>query len=96
MIVIDACPNCGSTRYKKNGYTRHGKQNHFCKTCERQFSAGVTPHLISHERRTMVENLLRERISLRGICRAVGVSLSWLLHFMVECFAACPDHLHVK
>lgn len=44
----------------------------------------------------MVENLLRERISLHCICRAVGVSLGWLLHCMVECFAACPDHLYVK
>jgi insertion element IS1 protein InsB len=43
-----------------------------------------------------VAHLLRERISLRGICRAVGVSLTWLLHFMVECFAACPDDLHVR
>ena len=43
----------------------------------------------------MIEHLLRERISLRGICRAVGVSLTWLLHFMVECFAACLDDLHV-
>jgi insertion element IS1 protein InsB len=30
------------------------------------------------------------------MCRAVGVSLTWLLHFMVERFAACPDHLHVQ
>lgn len=44
----------------------------------------------------MIERLLCERISLRGICRAVGVSLTWLLHFMVECFAACPDDLHVQ
>jgi hypothetical protein len=44
----------------------------------------------------MVENLLRERISLRGICWAVGVSLTWLLHFIVACFAACPDDLHVQ
>lgn len=44
----------------------------------------------------MVEHLLRERISLRGICRAVGVSLTWLLHFMVERFAPCPDDLHVR
>jgi IS1 family transposase len=96
MIVIDACPTCGSTRYKKNGYTRHGKQHHLCKTCECQFSAGGNPHCIAHERRTLVENLLRERISLRGICRAVGVSLGWLLHFMVERFAACPNDLHVR
>ena len=92
MIVLETCPNCGSTRYKKNGHTRHGKQNHCCKTCERQCSAGANPHLISDERRTLVENLLRERLSLRGICRAVGVSLGWLLHCMVERFAACPDH----
>jgi insertion element IS1 protein InsB len=26
----------------------------------------------------------------------VGVSLTWLLHFMVECFTACPDDLHVQ
>jgi insertion element IS1 protein InsB len=43
-----------------------------------------------------VEHLLRERISLRGICRAVGGSLTWLLHCMVERFAACPDDLHVR
>jgi insertion element IS1 protein InsB len=36
------------------------------------------------------------RLSLRGICRAIGVSLTWLLHFMVACFTACPDHLHTQ
>ena len=96
MVVRDACPACGSTRYKKNGHTRPGKQNHQCKACERQFGATAEDHLISNERRSMVEHLLRERISLRGICRAVGVSLTWLLHFMVERFAACPDDLHVR
>jgi len=51
---------------------------------------------MADERRTRVAHLLRERISLRGICRAVGVSLAWLLHLMVECFTACPDDLHVE
>ena len=96
MVVRDACPACGSHRYKKNGHTRHGKQNHQCKACERQFSATADDCLITDERRTRVEHLLRERISLRGICRAVGVSLTWLLHFMVECFTACPEDLHVQ
>jgi insertion element IS1 protein InsB len=95
MVIPEVCPDFGSTRYKKNGHTRHGKQHHFCNTCERQFSAGANPHLIAHERRTVVEHLQRERISLRGICHAVGVSLGWLLHFMVECFATCPDYLYV-
>jgi insertion element IS1 protein InsB len=96
MVIPESCPACGSTRYKKNGHTRHGKQNHFCKNCERQFSAGADTLLISAERRADIANLLRERLSLRGICRAVGVSLTWLLHFMMECFASCPDHLHVR
>jgi insertion element IS1 protein InsB len=96
MLIREACPTCGSSRYKKNGHTRHGKQNHQCKACERQFVATAEDHSIADERRTLIEHLLRERISLRGICRAVGVSLTWLLHFMVERFAACPDDLHVQ
>ena len=44
----------------------------------------------------MIERLLLERISLRGICRAVGVGLKWLLGFLVQCFEALPDHLHVQ
>ena len=96
MVIREACPACGSKRYKKNGHTRHGKQNHQCKACERQFGATAEDHLISEAQRTMVEHLLCERISLRGICRAVGVSLTWLLHFMVERFAACPDDLYMR
>jgi len=96
MVIPESCPACGSTRYKKNGRTRYGKQNHLCKNCERQFSVGTTNRLITAERRAEIANLLRERLSLRGICRAMGVSLTWLLHFMVECFATCPDHLHAR
>jgi insertion element IS1 protein InsB len=55
--------------------------------------ASAEDRIISSEQRTLIEHLRRERISLRGICRAVGVSLTWLLHFMVERFAACLDHL---
>ena len=37
-----------------------------------------------------------ERISLRGMCRAVKVELKWLLGFIANCFEALPDHLHVQ
>jgi insertion element IS1 protein InsB len=57
--------------------------------------ASSEDHIIADEQRTLSEHLLREHISPRRICRAVGISLPWLLHFMVECFAACPDHLHI-
>ena len=96
MIVRDACPACGSTRFKKNGHTHNGKQNHQCKTCPRQFVQCSEQYLISDDKRGLIERLLVERISLRGICRAVGVTLKWLLGFLVQCFAALPDHLHVR
>ena len=62
MVITDACPTCGSKRYKKNGHTRHGKQNHQCKACERQFGATVDDHRISAAQRTMIERLLCQRI----------------------------------
>ena len=76
MVLRDACPACGSQRYKKNGDTRHGKQNHQYKTCGRQFTATPLDRRIPSEQRQRIEQLLCERISLRGICRAVGVSLT--------------------
>jgi insertion element IS1 protein InsB len=96
MVLRDTCPACGANRYKKNGHTRHGKQNHQCKACGRQFTADALDRGIASEQRRRIEQLLCERISLRGICRAVGVSLTWLLHFLVEGFTACPDDLHAQ
>ena len=96
MVVRDACPACGSSQFKKNGHIHNGKQNHHCHDCGRQFVESFEQYLISDERRALIERLLLERISLRGICRAVGVTLKWLLGFLVQCFAALPDHLHVQ
>ena len=92
MVVRDACPACGSIQFKKNGYIHRGKQNHQCKACGCQLVASAKAHLVSDERRTLIAHLLCERSSLRGICRAVGVSLTWLLHVMVERCAACREH----
>jgi len=52
-------------------------------------------HLITAKQHALVGRLLLERISLRGICRAVGVGLRWLLQFMGEQFRGAPAHLHV-
>ena len=38
LSMFYCCPDCDSIAYKKNGYTRHGKQNHRCLDCGRQFS----------------------------------------------------------
>jgi hypothetical protein len=64
--------------------------------CGRVFVLTPENRVITEEQRVLIERLLLERLSLRGICRAVGVGLRWLLHFMVERFAAAPAHLYVQ
>jgi hypothetical protein len=96
MIIRDVCPRCKSPKYKKNGHIHNGKQNYQCKDYGRQFVDCFEQYLISDETRALIERLLLERLSLRGICRAVGVGLKWLLGFLVTCFEDLPDHLNVQ
>ena len=51
---------------------------------------------VSSERRHHEWNACGWSALPRGICRAAGVSLKWLLGFLVHCLAALPDHLHVQ
>jgi len=96
MVIRDVCPQCQSPKFKKNGHIHNGKQNHHCYDCGRQFVQCFEQYLIAEDKRRLIERLLLERISLRGICRAVGVTLKWLLGFLVQCFEVLPDHLHVQ
>src|SRR5262249_1101505 len=96
MGVREACPACGSERFKRNDHIHTGQQNHQCKACGHQFVLHADNRVIDDEQRALAERLLCEKISLHGICRAVGVSIRWLMGFMVARFAALPDHLHVQ
>ena len=88
MLIRDVCPQCQSPKFKKNGHIHNGKQNHHCHDCGRQFGQCYEQYLIAEDKRHLIERLLLERFSLRGICRAVGVTLKWLLGFLVQCFEA--------
>jgi IS1 family transposase len=96
MTPREVCPQCGSPWFKRNGHIHTGKQNHRCKRCGRAFVLNPENPVITEEQRSLIERLLVERISLRGICRAMGVGLRWLLQFTVERFAAAPDHLYAR
>lgn len=71
------CPRCHSTKIKKNGHTHYSKQNHPCKCCGRQFVLN-NQHTKSNWLKSLIKKSLKERISLRGICRIFRVSLTWL------------------
>jgi insertion element IS1 protein InsB len=96
MVIREVCPWCKSSKYQKNGHIHRGKQNRQCHDCGRQFVQCSEQCLISNDKRGLIERLLVERISVRGICRAVGVGLKWLLGFLVQCVEARPDHLQVQ
>lgn len=87
------CPRCGLSHIKRNGFTHYGNQNYRCKDCDRQFVED-SQH-IGEELKDLIEVLLLERLSLRGICRVTGVSLTWLLHFITELYCALPNDLNV-
>lgn len=86
------CPSCHSTNIKKNGHTHYGKQNHRCKCCGRQFVLN-NKHTKSEQEKRLIKNALKERISLRGICRIFGVSLTWLQSFAHSLWEQIPDNL---
>ncbi len=52
-----SCPQCGSYAFKRNGYTRHGKQNHRCLDCGRQFSLDLF-HFSTEEPEAKDKNVL--------------------------------------
>jgi insertion element IS1 protein InsB len=93
--VHEVCSECGAQQLKKNGHIPNGKQNHRCKTCGRQFVLPAEKRGIAEDQRTLVECLAREKISLCGSCRAVGVSIRQLMDFMVGRCNAAPEHLPV-
>ena len=90
------CPDCGCTNIKKNGHTPTGKQNHQCNECDRQFVENPAQKRISDREKELIRRLMLERISLRGICRVMGVSLQWLLEFIVSVYAELPDDLNFR
>ena len=88
------CPDCQGGKIVKNGRTHYGRQNHKCKDCKRQF-VDHNQHTITPERQEDVAALLRERISLRGIARAMTVSITWLMDFAVQQWKSTPEDLGV-
>jgi insertion element IS1 protein InsB len=89
-----SCPQCGLSHSKRNGHTHYGKQNYQCLSCRRQFVKGA--HRIDAATRDLVKKLLLERVSLRGICRVLSLSLTWLLNFIAEVYDQLPDDLYVQ
>ena len=62
--------------------------------CGRQFVE--QSQRVSEEKKELINKLLLERIPLRGICRVIGVSLTWLLGYIVEIYKQLPENLNAE
>jgi transposase-like protein len=79
---IPACPRCHAAHVVRNGKTKAGSPNFLCRGCNRRFVAEPKRAPITEDRRELVRRLLLERLSLRAIARASGVSRTWLQGFV--------------
>jgi len=73
MIAI-ACPHCNDTAsVAPHGFNRNGTARCRCKACTRTFTRNGRPRVLSDEKRRQIERALAERMSQRGIARALCV-----------------------
>ena len=92
--TIIRCPRCLGTNIKKNGFTNYLKPCNKCKDCRYKFVDKGQDWFISIEQKTYIKRLLLERISLRGICRVMNISMTWLLQYIKEIYDELPDDLN--
>jgi insertion element IS1 protein InsB len=90
------CPRCISANVKNNGLFCSQKQGYKCKDCRKKFTPDGKQWFISQEKQAYIKGLLLERLSLRGICRVMQVSMTWLMAFIQEIYAQLPDDLYCK
>ena len=86
-----ALPTVRIIAHEKNDHTHYRKQNYRCKSCGRQFVRDS--QRVDGDTRALVKKQLLERLSLRGICRVTGLSLTWLLQFVAALYERLPDGL---
>ena len=89
-VTVHRCPHCHSPNIIKNGHTCYGAQRCLCHDC------GKTRVLMRRrqhnpDRQAMIDRALRERLSLRGICRIFRVSMDRLLNRIRHLVSHLPD-----
>ena len=69
-----ACPHCGTPDYViKFGTNRSGSVRYRCGDCGRTFTPQPNSRTLTAEKEAQIHALLQERVSQRGIARALHV-----------------------
>ena len=87
---VPSCPRCSAAHVVRNGPNSAGTPTFRCRHCGRRFVAAPQKGPVADDRKALVRRLLHERLALRAIARAVGVSRSWLQGFVNEVYEGTP------
>lgn len=88
--AVPPCPRCAASHVVRNGPNSAGTPTFRCRPCGRRFVAAPQKGPVTADRQDLVRRLLHERLALRAIARAVGVSRSWLQSFVNEVYDQTP------
>ena len=70
------CYHCQSEAVVRNGQTSHGKQRYQCKSRRRSFRDSPQVNGYSESEKELILRAYNERLSMRGLGRVFGVSLT--------------------
>jgi insertion element IS1 protein InsB len=87
---VPPCSRCAAAHVVRNGLNSAGTPTFRCRVCGHRFVANPRHRPVPEEKRVLIRRLLLERLSLRAIVRAVGVSRSWLQRFVNTLYAQTP------
>ena len=76
------CPSGGATHVVRNGSNQSGTPTFLCRGCGRRFVARPKAGPVPDATRQLVRRLPGERVGVRAIARATGVSRSWVQGFV--------------
>lgn len=90
------CPGCNCSKIVKNGSNSSGKQKYKCKGCGSQFVENPENKIISESIKSLIEDLLLEKIPLAGIIRVAKVSKRWLQKYVNNKYENIPQTVNVN
>ena len=89
------CPNCQSSKIRKNGH-RRGKQNYHCKECDRQFINQYTARGYSTQVKENCLKMYVNGLGFRAIERITGVNHNTVIRWVRKSALSLPDAPEVE
>jgi insertion element IS1 protein InsB len=90
------CPYCLGTNLRPKGWSRKNKRRFKCRDCKKHLTQNGLTWFINSTQIELIDKLLLERLALRGICRVVDISLTWLLAYIKKLYKKQPKDLNYR